>query len=171
MKPEIFVRCDASTRKGNPGASSYGFVALDPKGGLIRMECGQLGVMSSLEAEYMAILRALEFCWDLRYPRVVEIQTDALTVAKQLRNGYLFNSGDLNSRAEKVVQFAERFEHVHFIWIPRAENQVADRLTGAAWHATPDAVVRKLEKTWKSLPPLSRDYAFRSEERMMEESE
>ncbi len=164
MGVDVFFEVDASTREGNPGESSYGLVALDLFGNVFYEVSERIGVMTSNEAEFMAISQALHFAKELGYPREIEIRTDSRTAASQLRECYLFNSEGLNEISFRIQDQLEHFEFVEIIWVPRAENQHADRLASAAFASNPQREISKIKR--HQYTQLDFNYRTRSAEEL-----
>lgn len=156
---DLVLETDGSTKRSNPGPSSWGFVALGPYNNIIYEDCGLIPQpCTSNHAEYWACLHALQFARDLGYVRRIELRSDSLTMVKQLRGQYGFRSDDLTELAGGVSEMIDTFERVDLIWIPRRWNGHANALAAAAFAHSRTAALRAIIRSnYETMPPEHRD--------------
>jgi len=113
---------------GNPGPSGAGIFI---KGhGSAEKYSFPLGLMSNHEAEYYALIKALEICIDQNY-RTVSFRTDSELVSRAVEKEFAKNKkyAPLLDQALKLIRELDLF----FIkWIPSNDNKIADELARLA---------------------------------------
>ena len=131
IKPvEIYI--DGAAR-GNPGPSGAGVVFVR-EGRIIQTLSKSLGRCTNNQAEYLALIHALEMAKSLGYKNIV-IKTDSQLVARQIRGLYRIKNGILLKLAARVKELLSTFDNWDLVEIPRNENQDADRLAKDASRA------------------------------------
>ncbi|MFX3622756.1 MAG: reverse transcriptase-like protein [Ectobacillus sp.] len=123
----IEVYIDGAT-KGNPGPSGAGIFI---KGIEQPMQLAiPLGIMSNHEAEYHALLAALQICLEHNY-KVVSFRTDSELVERAIEKRYAKNKAYL-PLLEEALRLIEQFDLFFIKWIPSQQNKVADELARKA---------------------------------------
>jgi ribonuclease HI len=134
---ELEINFDAGTRRGNPGESGIGVYACvpdDPMGS--DLTCAELvGVMTNNQAEWRALIRALEIVRD-HGPvlRKVRILSDSKLVVQQALGNWQVRDHliPLRDQAYSVcAELRERGCDVTIEHVKRAKNDKADALVTA----------------------------------------
>jgi len=131
MKTErltIFV--DGASR-GNPGPSAIGAIIKDTQGKTIVHISKVIGYTTNNQAEYRAIIAALEEALRLG-ARQVELNSDSEFVVRQLSGRYRVKKAALKPLYQQVKQLQGRLESITINYIPREQNKEADSLANAA---------------------------------------
>lgn len=126
----IEVYTDGAT-SGNPGNSGAG-VYIKANGKKYEYAF-PLGVMSNHEAEFHAVIKALEVCADSFQGEILSFRSDSKLVVDVVENGFTKNQTFLPLLA-KVEEEANKFPYFFIKWIPEKSNQHADRLAKKAIH-------------------------------------
>lgn len=126
----LIVHTDGAAR-GNPGPSAFAYV-ITLEGKPVAREKGCLGHMTNNQAEYTAVVRALEHAARLGTQHRVVIRSDSELLVKQMRGEYRVKDGDLRVLYDQARELSRRFHGVTFNHIPRADNSEADRLCNEA---------------------------------------
>jgi ribonuclease HI len=115
---------------GNPGPSGAGIFI---KGnGTVEKFSFPLGVMSNHEAEYHALIKALEICLDKGYSdSVVSFRTDSELVNNAMEKEFVKNKL-YSPLLETALHLSRKFQLFFIKWIPSVENNVADGLARQA---------------------------------------
>jgi ribonuclease HI len=117
--------------RGNPGPAGFG-VRLTDAGGKVLAEISEyLGSSTNNQAEYSALLAALEYardhgCGSLR------VMSDSELLVRQMQGAYKVKSPDLKPLHERARQLARGLGHFEIQHVPREKNRDADRLANAA---------------------------------------
>lgn len=82
----------------------------------------RVGFVTNNQAEYMAIIRALEFCIS-RNIRSVIIFSDSELVVKQIKGEYAVRNPELLPYYERIMHITEGFDKVEIRWIQRDRNK------------------------------------------------
>lgn len=115
--------------KGNPGPMHIGVVIYDSSGTEIKSVSEFIGEGTNNYAEYSAVVRALEVAKELGGTDLV-FRSDSQLLVRQLNGEYKVRSDNIRPLYEKIVSLISSFNSVSFEWVPRENNEVADRLTG-----------------------------------------
>jgi ribonuclease HI len=111
---ELSIYTDGGSR-GNPGNSAIGIVILDNDKNIILNHKEFLGIGTNNQAEYKAIIKALNLAKQLN-PKKLRFYSDSELVVKQLRGEYKINNPELKRLNEEVSKLSKdyscSFEHV-----------------------------------------------------------
>jgi ribonuclease HI len=133
------IHIDGAAR-GNPGPAAFAYV-IARDGAPVIEDHGRLGETTNNQAEYTALIRALERAGDLGGHRL-EVVSDSELLVKQMNGEYRVKNPDLQILHDEARQLRRRFERVTIRHVPRAQNAHADRLCNEALDGLP-AGVRK----------------------------
>lgn len=125
---EVFT--DGASR-GNPGQAGAGWVITASSGELLKEGFAYLGRRTNNEAEYEAVIRALEDATSLG-ARSVSLRSDSQLLVRQINGQYRVKNArlaNLHRAAREVIQHFRRFDARH---IPREQNSEADALANKA---------------------------------------
>jgi len=115
---------------GNPGEASIG-VVFKEDGQTVKEISKSIGHATNNIAEYSALIAALKEAKALN-AETLRVHTDSEWMFKQIRGIYKVKTETIKPLYEEAIALAKSFKRVEFKWIPREENQEADRLaTGA----------------------------------------
>ncbi|WP_400241903.1 reverse transcriptase-like protein [Niallia sp. JL1B1071] len=113
---------------GNPGPSGAGIFI---KGhGSAEKYSFPLGLMSNHEAEYFALIKALEICIDKNY-RTVSFRTDSELVSRAVEKEFAKNK-KFAPLLEQALKLARELDLFFIKWIPSNDNKTADELARLA---------------------------------------
>ena len=123
----LIVEADGASR-GNPGAASYGAVLRDGESGELLAELAEtLGTATNNFAEYRGLIAGLEAAAALDPDARVRVRMDSKLVVEQMSGRWQVKHPDMKPLAARARGILPR-ENVSYQWVPRAENQHADRL-------------------------------------------
>ena len=162
--PTLTIYTDGASR-GNPGAAAYAYViARDGQPPIEEADC--LGRMTNNQAEYTALIRALEHALELGPEYYVIVHSDSELMVKQMSGQYSVKNADLRPLYEEARDLARAFQgRVEFRHVRRALNSRADALCNEALDgkrlATPRASTVQATKPAPATPPTTlRDEAL-----------
>src|SRR5262245_20570157 len=125
------INTDGASR-GNPGAAAYGYV-ITRDGNLLVEEAGCLADMTNNQAEYTALVRALEHALELAPNDRVIVHSDSELMVKQLNGEYRVKNEELRPLYEEALRLRRRFNQpVAFRHVRREHNKRADELCNEA---------------------------------------
>lgn len=135
-KEKLIINTDGGSR-GNPGPAAIGFVFSNAKGEVLKRFGKTLGVKTNNEAEYEAVLSALQKAKSLYGGKKlenmdVEVRMDSELVAKQLNNEYKVEEERLWPYFMKIRNTLLDLGNVSFRHVPREQNREADRMVNEA---------------------------------------
>ena len=130
---KLIVHTDGAAR-GNPGPSAIGIVIQDETGRVLYEASRCLGVNTNNEAEYMALLAALEYVKDQR-PKEAEFYLDSELVVRQLQGQYRVKEPRLQTLHARATMLLNAIPKYSFHHVPRKENARADELANEALDA------------------------------------
>ena len=125
------IICTDGAARGNPGPAAIGAFLKDEKGNLIASISRYIGVTTNNQAEYRAIIAALEKAISLG-ARSIELYTDSELVVQQLNGRYKVKKATLRAHYQKVIELIGLLEGFTIDHIPRAQNAEADALANKA---------------------------------------
>jgi ribonuclease HI len=131
MTPERFIIYTDGASSGNPGPAAIGAVIRDGQGRVISRISRRIGRATNNQAEYRAIIAALEEAIRLGAGEV-DIKSDSELVVEQLKGRYRVKKATLRTLYQKVVHLAGLLETFTITHIPREQNREADKLAGRA---------------------------------------
>ena len=127
---KVVIHSDGVSR-GNPGPAAIGAIIRDERGRLLASISQPIGRATNNQAEYRAIIAALEKALALG-ARQVELNSDSELVVRQIKGQYRVRKEALRplyQRVKELQSFLEGFTVRH---IPRQQNREADKLANAA---------------------------------------
>jgi len=127
---KVIIRADGASR-GNPGQAAIGAVIKDEQGGLIASISRRIGRATNNQAEYKAIIAALEEATRLGVKQV-DIKMDSELVVRQINGEYRVKSATLKPLYQQVKQLQGLLEGFTITHIPRRQNMEADKLANKA---------------------------------------
>jgi ribonuclease HI len=121
----VIINADGGSR-GNPGPSASGFVIQDETGGVVLEAGGKfLGITTNNQAEYRAVLFALERAKELEIEEI-EFRLDSLLVVNQMKGIFKVKNKDLWPIYERIKKLCLDFKKVEFVHVLREFNKLAD---------------------------------------------
>jgi ribonuclease HI len=125
--PLLQIHTDGASR-GNPGKAAYAYVIESPDGEVVE-EAGCLGTMTNNQAEYTALVRALEHALELGTHYRIIVHSDSELLVKQMSGEYRVKNEELRDFFERAQQLSKQFEGgVAVRHVRRGENRRADAL-------------------------------------------
>lgn len=115
---------------GNPGPSGAGIFI---KGNGSAEEYSlPLGIMTNHEAEYQALIKALNICLEKGYSQmIISFRTDSELVNKAVEKEFVKNKL-YAPLLDEVLKLSSQFPLFFLKWIPSSENKMADDLARKA---------------------------------------
>lgn len=118
---------------GNPGPAGIGIVILNSEGRVLREHREFIGVhLTNNQAEYMAIIRALDLCSSIFSSGVLHVFSDSELLIRQLNGIYKVRSLNLKSLFIEVKRREKLFTTVHYHHVSREHNKKANELANKA---------------------------------------
>ncbi len=130
MNDKLIIYTDGGAR-GNPGPAAVGVVIYDAGFKEIQRFKKYLGTTTNNQAEYRALLAALELATKLGHETLV-CHLDSELVVKQLQGKYKIKEPTLQPLAADVLRLTSRFKQVEFVHVRREKNKLADQLVNEA---------------------------------------
>jgi ribonuclease HI len=130
MLNKVIIHSDGVSRN-NPGPSAIGATIKDERGKLITSISRRIGRATNNQAEYRAIIAALETAIDLG-ARQVELNSDSQLVVRQINGRYRVKKTSLKPLYQRVEELQGRLGGFIIKHIPRQQNKEADRLANRA---------------------------------------
>ena len=109
--------------RGNPGPAAIAFIVLSDKGQVLTSTSCFLGSRTNNQAEYEAVIAALEAAAALHADEVV-CHIDSELVVKQLTGESTVKNTALKKLWNKVQELNRCFRKVSFINVPRTNIQI-----------------------------------------------
>jgi ribonuclease HI len=115
--------------RGNPGPAAGAYLLLNEADKIIKAQSIYLGKRTNNQAEYEALMAALEAAAAFGADEVL-CHLDSELVCRQLTGQYRVKNADLQKLWNKARELSQRFKKISFINVPRTNFyiQKADRL-------------------------------------------
>ncbi|MBN1973026.1 MAG: phosphoribosylglycinamide formyltransferase [Sedimentisphaerales bacterium] len=130
MPEKIIAYTDGGSR-GNPGPAAAGFVLSDQEGNQLLAKGLFLGTKTNNEAEYTALVKALEASLEINAEKIM-IFSDSELLVRQMQGQYKVKSDKILPLYEEAVSLLWRFKKWKIEHIPREKNSIADGLVNEA---------------------------------------
>ena len=127
---KFIINTDGGAR-GNPGPSAIGVVIRDSKGKVVFQIGKYIGKTTNNQAEYQAVVFALEKAFELGATEL-EFNLDSELVVKQLSGEYKVKNHDLAQQFLKIWNLKNKFIKVSYKHVYREANKDADELVNKA---------------------------------------
>jgi ribonuclease HI len=151
----LTIHTDGASR-GNPGAAAYAYV-IDRDGQPPIEEADCLGEMTNNQAEYTALVRALEHALELGANHRLLIHSDSELMVKQMNGEYRVKNEDLRDLYEQARDLRDRFQGgVTIRHVRRSQNKRADQLCNEAL----DGIRCAMPRSVPTIVPSLRDEAL-----------
>lgn len=113
--------------RGNPGPAAIGVVVKDSHAKNVAAFGRYIGQTTNNQAEYQALLAAVEIAAE-HGATEVQCFLDSELVVKQMRREYRVRDLDLQPHFVKIWNLSQKFKKITFTHIPREGNKEADAL-------------------------------------------
>jgi ribonuclease HI len=125
----IYIYTDGASRS-NPGESASGYQIFDERYKLIVKHSFYNGIKTNNEAEYLAIIAALEKAGaEFGYEKEVHLFSDSQLVVRQLKREYKVRDAGLRELHSKALDLLVRFRSCKLENVPR-ENKYISMVDG-----------------------------------------
>jgi len=138
-KKNLFINTDGGSR-GNPGPAAIGVVFYDESQEVLYCckEC--IGEATNNEAEYRAIIKALEILLKSRWFAAnnqtgskVVCRLDSLLVVEQINGNYKIKQEHIRAFMVRIHELLDQIKlNIIFQHVPREQNKAADKLVNEA---------------------------------------
>ncbi|MFC2007999.1 ribonuclease HI family protein [Chloroflexota bacterium] len=130
---KVIIYADGAAR-GNPGPAAIGVTIKDEEGRLITSISRRLGTTTNNQAEYQAVIAALETAVSLGASHV-DLNVDSELVERQINGKYRVKNAGLISLYQEVLQLRSRLQGFSITHVRREQNTEADKLANKALDA------------------------------------
>ncbi len=127
---KIIIYSDGASR-GNPGPAGAGAVLKDKNGDLLTEVCDYLGEVTNNQAEYRALLLAVEKA-KLLGATELAIHADSELMVKQVLGEYKVKNAGIKPIYQQLTSLLREFSTYTIDYVPRAQNAEADELANVA---------------------------------------
>src|SRR5208283_3842773 len=128
MLERLTLYSDGGAR-GNPGPAAIAYLALTEAGQIIKADSSFIGEATNNQAEYKALIAALEFALAFKAQEVI-CHLDSELVGKQLKGEYSVKNPELRKLWRKADELKSCFKKICFVNVLRSNPyiQQADAL-------------------------------------------
>ena len=127
---KIKIFSDGGAR-GNPGPAGIGVAIFNSADELIGAHKKYIGEATNNQAEYRALIAALEKASEIG-AETIEVMMDSELIVKQIKREYKVKNAGLAPLFLKVHNLTQRFKSAKFRHIRREQNTAADKLANEA---------------------------------------
>jgi lactoylglutathione lyase len=122
MSQRLTIYSDGGAR-GNPGPAAIAFLALNEQGETVKADSQYIGVRTNNQAEYEALLLALNYAVEANVSEVA-CYLDSELVTKQLNGEYAVKDNLLQQYWRKVREIKPCFKKISFYNVRRSHPQI-----------------------------------------------
>jgi ribonuclease HI len=130
----LIINADGASRH-NPGPAAIGATIKDERGRLLASISRRIGRKTNNQAEYQALIAALEKAIAMG-ARQVDIRLDSELVVNQVQGRYRVKNAALRPLYLKVGELLGQLEDFTISNVPREQNAEADQLANKALRNT-----------------------------------
>ena len=127
---KVIIHADGASR-GNPGPAAIGATIKDEAGQLLAAISQRIGRATNNQAEYRALIAALEKAIKLG-ANEASIYLDSELIVKQITGKYRVRNAALKPLYDQVKSLQDQLRGSVITHIPRQQNTEADNLANAA---------------------------------------
>jgi len=127
----VIISTDGASQ-GNPGPAAIGATIKDERGKLIARISQRIGQATNNQAEYRAVIAALEEATRLG-AKQVKMNSDSQLVVRQINGEYRVKKATLKPLYQQVKRLQNLLDGFTITYIPRQQNQEADNLANIAF--------------------------------------
>ncbi len=121
---ELNIYTDGASR-GNPGNSAWGYLILDKHENSVTNQSGYLGHSTNNQAEYFAVIRALQRAKELTQGKV-QLYSDSQLLVNQVTGSWKVKDEELRRLYRRVRSLVEQFKEVTFTHLPRENPHISE---------------------------------------------
>jgi ribonuclease HI/catechol 2,3-dioxygenase-like lactoylglutathione lyase family enzyme len=129
--------------RGNPGPAAFGYVLEAEDGHVLAAHGEAIGRATNNIAEYRGLVAGMRRAAELGVGEL-DVVSDSELLVKQMRGEYRVKSEALKTLWEEASDLEGRFARVRYSAVPRAHNDLADRLVNEALDAEESPPDRRL---------------------------
>src|SRR5208283_907664 len=122
MLERLTLYSDGGAR-GNPGPAAIAYLAVTEAGQIIKADSRFIGKATNNQAEYNALIAALEFAKAFKAQEVT-CHLDSELVGKQLKGEYSVKNPKLRKLWQKAVELKGCFKKICFVNVPRSNPYI-----------------------------------------------
>lgn len=127
---KLLIWTDGGAR-GNPGPAGIGVHICSTDGDVVEDVAEYMGEATNNQAEYTALVRALEVAQNLSASEL-KIHSDSELMVKQIRGEYRVKNAGIRPLFERAKQLLRNFESYSIEHVRREHNRQADALVNQA---------------------------------------
>ena len=123
MLERLTLYSDGGAR-GNPGPAAIAYLAVTEAGQVIKTDSRFIGKATNNQAEYNALIAALEFAETIKAQEVI-CHLDSELVTKQVNGEYSVKSLELQKLWRTVHELKGCFKKISFVNLPRSNPYIS----------------------------------------------
>jgi len=123
MLERLALYSDGGAR-GNPGPAAIAYVAVTETEQVIKADSQFIGDATNNQAEYYALMAALEFAKSIKAEEVT-CHLDSELVGKQLKGEYVVKNAKLQKLWKKVTDLESCFQKISYMNVPRSNPYIS----------------------------------------------
>jgi len=136
---KIYINTDGGAR-GNPGPAAIGVIFYAENGDELYHYKECIGKATNNEAEYRAIIKALDILLRSKWfsanniaDKEVICRLDSQLVVEQINGNYKIKQEHIKLLIAQLRQMIREIHlNISFVYVPRSENKIADKLVNRA---------------------------------------
>jgi len=122
MLERLMLYSDGGAR-GNPGPAAIAYLAVSEAGQIVKADSRFIGEATNNQAEYNALIAALEFAKTVKAQEVT-CHLDSELVGKQLKGEYSVKNFELQKLWRSTKELKNCFKKISFVNVPRSNPYI-----------------------------------------------
>jgi ribonuclease HI len=122
MLERLMLYSDGGAR-GNPGPAAIAYLAVSEAGQIVKADSRFIGEATNNQAEYNALIAALEFAKTVKAQEVT-CHLDSELVGKQLKGEYSVKNFELQKLWRTAKELKDCFKKISFVNVPRSNPYI-----------------------------------------------
>lgn len=125
---ELKIYTDGASR-GNPGDAAWAYIIFGESDDVVSQQAGYIGKSTNNQAEYFAVIRALQQAKQLKSPKL-KLHSDSQLLIKQVNGEWKVKNPELARLFDRVNKLTRNFNKICFLHLPRNNERIqeADQL-------------------------------------------
>ena len=121
---ELYIYTDGASR-GNPGDAAWAYVILDQDEEVVSSQSGYIGRSTNNQAEYFAVIRALQRAKALARGKI-NLYSDSQLLVNQVTDSWKVKNDELSRLYGRVRSLVKEFSRVNFIHLSRENPHISE---------------------------------------------
>jgi len=149
---KLIIHTDGGSRS-NPGPAGSAYVFSDESGNIIEAKGFFIGKATNNQAEYTAVIKALQSARQFSKARIT-LYSDSELLVKQVNGEYKVKNENIRPLFDQLIELLRDFHNCRFVHLRRHNNKHADKLVNMALDRQQDVIEKMAENLSAQSKPV-----------------